>query len=214
MLDIYYSSAFYSTLLSFFVVKIFGFNWTSLFARYFGFPFQIWATCTASAICFGRAEKFAGLCQLKVGFDEKILENTKKDIFKPPISQAHQWIWNYPLFFSDGKQGLIQTILIMSILLKKSFRREEAVVKWSYLQLGVSFGIFSPTKFFPLLIKVLVPPIVTWSRKLRTKKSWKPEQQNECVNWILKHFLPGHINIFLEEIAIYNYKSLPQEENI
>ena len=36
MLGIHYSSAFYSTLLSFFVLKIFGFNWTSIFVRYFG----------------------------------------------------------------------------------------------------------------------------------------------------------------------------------
>ena len=35
-LGIHDSSAFYSTLLSFFVLEIFGFSWTSLFARYFG----------------------------------------------------------------------------------------------------------------------------------------------------------------------------------
>ena len=35
-LGVHYSSAFYSTLLSFFVLKIFGFNWTSLFIRHFG----------------------------------------------------------------------------------------------------------------------------------------------------------------------------------
>ena len=35
-LGIHYSSAFYSTLLSFFVVKISVFNYTSLFVRYFG----------------------------------------------------------------------------------------------------------------------------------------------------------------------------------
>ena len=34
-LGIYYSSAFCSTYLSFFVLKIFGFNWISLFVRYF-----------------------------------------------------------------------------------------------------------------------------------------------------------------------------------
>ena len=36
LLGIHYSSAFYTTLLSFIVLKIFGFNWTSLFVRYFG----------------------------------------------------------------------------------------------------------------------------------------------------------------------------------
>ena len=36
LLGIHYSSAFYTTFLSFFVLKIFGFNWTSLFVRYFG----------------------------------------------------------------------------------------------------------------------------------------------------------------------------------
>ena len=35
-LGIHYSGAFYSTLLSFFVLKIFGLNSTSLFGRYFG----------------------------------------------------------------------------------------------------------------------------------------------------------------------------------
>ena len=36
LLNINYSSAFYSTLLLFLVLKIFGFNLTSLFVRYFG----------------------------------------------------------------------------------------------------------------------------------------------------------------------------------
>ena len=46
MLGIHDSSAFYSILLSFFVLEIFRFSWTSLFVK-FWFYFQILAICTA-----------------------------------------------------------------------------------------------------------------------------------------------------------------------
>ena len=50
LIGIHDSSAFYSTFLSFFVLEIFGFSWTSLFVRYFSSISRFEAICTAMNI--------------------------------------------------------------------------------------------------------------------------------------------------------------------
>ena len=109
-------------------------------------------------------------------------------------------------------QGFIEAHLIMSILWKKiEFYKGKKKQSWSNKncswglgalwasnsrQIFPLWGSFSPTKFFPLIMKVLASLLLPEMRHWSQKKSLKFEQQNELI-------LQGTLDIFLPVAHIF-----------
>ena len=109
-------------------------------------------------------------------------------------------------------QGFIEAHLIMSILWKKiEFYKGKKKQSWSNKncswglgalwasnsrQIFPLWGSFPPTKFFPLIMKILAPLLLPEMRHWSQKKSLKFEHQNELI-------LQGTLEIFLPVAHIF-----------